>query len=165
MQKVLAKYVFCCGLGAHNPECSVTSFYSVKESACHLQQHKKLLAMHIAWMKVLVLNFSKFQIIFPWPFLCFISKKNSIFLSLAEVSLRGFPSWIACCCVPELQIPQHIWTPEYQPWQDPQALCKIRIHTSQAKCKWKVPTTLVNPERFLKAVHIQTTEDFKAVDG
>lgn len=104
-RKVLAKYVFCCGLRAHNPECSVTSFYSVKESACHLQQHKKLLAMHIAWMKVLVLNFSKFQIIFPWPFLCFIPKKNSIFLSLAEVSLRGFPSWIACCCVPELQIP------------------------------------------------------------
>lgn len=101
-RKVLAKYVFCCGLGAHNPECSVTSFYSVKESACHLQQHKKLLAMHIAWMKVLVLIFSKFQIIFPWPFLCFIPKKipySFLWLKcLWEASPVGLPAAVFQNC-------------------------------------------------------------------
>lgn len=70
--------MFYCGLRAHNPKCSDTSFYtvSVKESACHLQQHKKLLVMHIAWTKFLVLNFSKLKIIFSWPFLCFIPEKK-----------------------------------------------------------------------------------------
>lgn len=79
-RKVLVKHVFCYGLRGHNPEYSDTSFYtvSVKESACHLQQHKKLLVMHIAWTKFLVLNFSKFQMIFSWPFLCFIPEKIKI---------------------------------------------------------------------------------------
>lgn len=85
--------MFYCGLRA---ECSDTSFYtvSIKESSCHLQQHKKLLVMCIARTKVPILIFSKFQIIFSWPFLCFFPKKNPYSFPWLKCLWEASPIWL-----------------------------------------------------------------------